>query len=140
MEESNIEDMGHWQFDGVIPSDTYGFIYEITNKENGKKYIGKKQMLTTRKLKPLKGKKRKRKKIVETDWRKYSSSCNQLNEELIVVGSDAFEYRILRLCCCKWELSYYEAKLQFECDVLLSDDYYNGIINLRVGNIPARLR
>ena len=31
-------------------------------------------------------------------------------------------------------MSYLEAKEQFDREVLLSDDYYNGIINVRVGS------
>jgi hypothetical protein len=31
-------------------------------------------------------------------------------------------------------LSYLEAKEQFDREVLLSDEYYNGIINVRVGS------
>ena len=30
-------------------------------------------------------------------------------------------------------MSYIEAELQFKHKVLLSDDYYNGIINCRIG-------
>jgi len=34
----------------------------------------------------------------------------------------------------KGELAYMEAKLQFENEVLLRDDYYNGMINIRLGS------
>ena len=37
-----------------------GFVYCITDLTNNKKYIGKKTFWSTRRLKPLKGKKRKR--------------------------------------------------------------------------------
>ena len=68
-----------------------------------------------------------------TDWKSYTSSSNQLNKDLEVLGKGSFKFEILRWCDSKWELSYYEGKLQFEEEVLLKDDYYNGIINLRIG-------
>ena len=131
-----ITDLGHWKYSGTIPTDTYGFIYEIKNKTNGRSYIGKKQMSTVKKLKPLKGRKNKRHRIVETDWKDYTGSNNQLNTDIEQLGKDEFDFCILHLCSCKWELSYIEAKLQFDRDVLLSERYYNGIVNLRVGKAP----
>ena len=47
-------------------------------------------------------------------------------------GRESFHREILHLCNSKGELSYLEAKEQFDRDVLLSDEYYNGIINCRV--------
>lgn len=127
-------DLGHWVTDLNINQSElpYGFVYEITNLVTGKKYIGKKQCLTVRKQPPLKGKKNKRHKIIETDWRDYTSSCNELNDDLLVHGKDKFEFRIIKWCNGKAEMAYYEAKIQFERDALLRDDYYNGIVNLRI--------
>ena len=129
-----MSDLGHWE--GILEENTdlpYGFIYKITNVTNDKKYIGKKQCKSIRKRPPLKGKKNKRRYEIETDWKTYTSSSNQLNEDLDTLGKDSFKFQIIRWCDSKWELSYYEAKLQFEEEVLLKDDYYNGIINLRIG-------
>ena len=61
------------------------------------------------------------------------TQSNQLNKDLEVLGKDSFKFEILRWCDSKWELSYHETKLQFEEEVLLRDDYYNGIINVRIG-------
>jgi len=36
----------------------------------------------------------------------------------------------------KWELAYFEISLQIENRVLLREDYYNGIINVRIGKPP----
>ena len=129
-----MSDLGHWE--GILEEGTdlpYGFIYKITNVTNDKKYIGKKQCQSVKKRPPLKGRKNKRHEIVETDWKTYTSSSNELNKDLDCIGIDKFKFEILRWCDSKWELSYYEAKLQFEEEVLLKDDYYNGIINLRIG-------
>ena len=51
---------------------------------------------------------------------------------MITYGKDNFKFEILRFCKSKFELSYFETKLQFEEEVLFRDDYYNGIINLRI--------
>lgn len=122
------------------PEEDLGFIYEITHIETNRTYIGKKQFWTTRKLKPLKGKKNKRHKTVETDWKIYTSSSDRVNNDITKYGVKAFTYKIIRFCKSKWELAYYEAKEQFDKGVLLSEDYYNGIINLRIGDQPNSLK
>ena len=129
-------DLGHWQFDDVMPKGCYGFIYEIRNIHTNRKYIGKKQMVKTLKRPPLKGRKNKRHVIQESDWKTYTGSCNQLNEEINLHGKGDFAFTILGLCYNKWELAYKEAELQFKHGVLLSDEYYNGIINCRIGKKP----
>ena len=67
-EEFTSEDIG----------DYIGMVYCITDLSNGMKYIGKKGLMSVRRLPPLKGQKRKRKKIVETDWKKYYGSSEQV--------------------------------------------------------------
>lgn len=129
-------DTGHWVVYGEIPVDAFGFIYQIVNTINGKSYIGKKQMIRKIRRKPLKGKKRKRVDYIESDWKTYTGSSDKLNADIELLGSDKFTYKILKFCNSKFELSYFEAKMQFERDVLLSEDYYNGIINCRIGKPP----
>ena len=131
---------GHWTIHGEIPEGAFGFIYEITNTVNQKKYIGKKQMVRRIKRQPLKGKKRKRIDLVESDWKTYTGSSDRLNADIEEYGKEAFTFEILKFCSCKFELSYFESKMQFECDVLLSEDYYNGIINCRIGRPPKALK
>jgi hypothetical protein len=129
-------DTGIWTIQIPIPEDRFGFIYEITNITNGKKYIGKKQMIRRIKRKPLKGKKRKRIDFIESDWKSYTGSSDSLNNDILTLGMDKFKFNILKFCQSKFELSYFEAKIQFENDVLLSENYYNGIINCRIGKAP----
>ena len=129
-------DTGIWKVYGEIPSDAFGFIYEITNTTNSKKYIGKKQMVRKIRRNPLKGKKRKRIDFIESDWKTYTGSSDALNIDIATLGLDQFVFKILKFCSSKFELSYFEAKMQFEKDVLLSEDYYNGIINCRIGKAP----
>lgn len=129
-------DTGHWKVYQSVPEDAFGFIYEIVNTINGKKYIGKKQMKRKIRRLPLKGKKRKRVDYVDSDWKTYTGSSDTLNIDIAANGKDKFVFKILKFCNSKFELSYFEAKMQFEKDVLLSEDYYNGIINCRIGKPP----
>jgi|TARA_R110000782_G_scaffold4363_3_gene15542 hypothetical protein len=129
-------DTGIWEVYKPIPEGTFGFIYEIINTINNKKYIGKKQMVRKIKRKPLKGKKRKRIDFIESDWKTYTGSSDALNNDISLLGLDKFNFKILKFCNSKFELSYFETKMQFEKDVLLSENYYNGIINCRIGKAP----
>ena len=129
-------DLGHWTYTEEWPENCFGFIYQITNLNDYKKYIGKKQVVKRIKRAPLKGKKNKRHILTESDWKTYTGSSNQLNEDIDKLGKDRFSFQILQICHSKWELSYYEAQLQFSVGVLLRDDYYNGIINCRIGKKP----
>lgn len=130
-----MEDLGHWTTTLTVPETAYGFIYMITNLDNNRKYIGKKQMVSKRTRPPLKGKKRKRIEFVESDWRTYVSSSNELVNDLQKSGKEKFKFEILRFCDNKSQLAYYEAKEQFDREVLLKECYYNGIINLRLGKV-----
>jgi hypothetical protein len=133
-------DIGHWILSESVSIDdnTFGFIYEITNTVTGKKYIGKKQCKSKLKRKPLKDKKNKRILIKESDWRGYTSSSAELNEDIKKYGKDKFVFKIIKTCESKWELAYFEISEQIEKSVLLRDDYYNGIINVRIGRPPKK--
>jgi hypothetical protein len=130
-----MEDLGHWTTTLTVPETAYGFIYIITNLVSDRKYIGKKQMVSKRTRPPLKGKKRKRIEFVESDWKTYVSSSNELVNDLQKLGKEKFKFEILRFCSNKSQLAYFEAKEQFDREVLLKEDYYNGIINLRLGKV-----
>lgn len=109
-----------------------GFVYLITDLVNGKRYIGKKVFHSKRKLPPLKGQKRRRSKVTESDWQDYFSSSDTIKALVAEHGMERFKREILHLCRTKSECTYYEAKLQFENDVLFSDDWYNDMIMCRL--------
>lgn len=121
-----------------IPLGVVGFVYKITNLHSGKKYIGKKLVISTRTKQQtvqLKSgiKKKKRVKIQEeSNWRTYWGSCDQLTKDIELLGEQWFKKDILRWCMTRGECSYYEAKEQFIRQVLESDEWYNGHIQVRV--------
>jgi hypothetical protein len=130
-----------WTYQGEIineiPEGYIGFIYLITNLTNNRKYIGKKLAQFKKSKPPLKGKKNRRKYTVESDWRDYWGSSDRLNEDVKNLGTDKFTREILYFCRSKAELGYLEALEQFDRRVLETDDYYNGIINVRIGSSPS---
>jgi hypothetical protein len=128
-----------WEYNGepynpedLDPKELYGFVYEIEDLDNGMKYIGKKFFWFSKILPVTKKRKRRQRLKVESDWRDYYGSSENLSEEVKQRGKERFKRTILRLCKSKAECTYFEAKYQFEKDVLLREDYYNGWISARV--------
>mgnify|MGYP003661263860 CR=1 FL=1 len=113
--------MTQWIYEGKkvdeLPADCEAFVYLITNTTNDKKYVGKKLAKFKTTKPPLKGKKNKRRGTKESDWRTYWGSSDHLNADIL----EFIEYQMQDL------------EKQFERRVLETDDYYNGIINVRVG-------
>lgn len=66
------------EFTSEMIEDYIGFVYLITDLSNNKKYIGKKTLQSKRKLPPLKGKTRRRTKIVESNWQDYFGSSEEV--------------------------------------------------------------
>ena len=122
----------------TLPESCVGFVYLITNNLSGRKYIGKKLAKfskTTTKTVKLKNGNKKRKKIrskIDSDWREYWSSSDELKKDILSFGQDNFTREILFYCKSKSECTYIEARTQFERKVLESDDYYNGQISCRI--------
>lgn len=129
--------MAEWLYEGkvinALPEDCEAFVYLITNNTNDKKYVGKKLAKFKTTKPPLKGKKNKRRGFKESDWQTYWGSSDNLKEDVEALGEDKFTREILYFCPSRGVASYIEAREQFERKVLLRDDYYNGIINVRVG-------
>ena len=127
-----------WTYKGdevdELPQDCEGFVYIITNLTNNKKYIGKKLARFKVTKPPLKGRKNKRRSTKQSDWKTYWGSSDHLNADVKEFGEDNFTREILHYCQSRGMLSYLEAKEQFDREVLMTDEYYNGIINVRVGS------
>lgn len=127
-----------WIYNGTIfdsgdIGNYYGFIYRITNLTNGHDYVGRKYFKTIKKRPPLKGKKNKRLETIETDWKDYWGSSSRLVADILELGKEQFKREIIHLCSSRGETNYMEAHYQFKEEVLLREDNYNGIIQLKLG-------
>ena len=109
--------------------DFFGYVYLITNKTTGKKYIGRKYFVQKRK--PKGG---KRRVTSESDWKKYYGSSPELKADISRYGKDNFSREILSLHETLGKVNYEETKQLFLNNVLMEslDDgtpmYYNSNI------------
>lgn len=125
-----------WVYQGQsveeIPEGAYGFVYIITQISTGKKYIGRK-FFTKAGYKTVN---KKRKKIrVESDWKEYWGSSPSLAKALEEHGQEDFSREIVRICYNRSECSYYESKLIFEHDAILSEDFYNDWVSVKISSV-----
>ena len=107
-------------FDSNNIGDYFGFVYCITNKTTGRKYLGRKYFWSFR---TPPGKKRKVKQ--ESDWKKYYGSCPELKEDMKKYGKEIFCREILSLHKSKGLCNYEETKQLFLNNVL-SESLDNG--------------
>lgn len=108
-----------------MPEGTYGFIYEVTHHPTGRKYIGKKVLEFNRTLPPLKGTKRKRKVVKESDWKTYYGSHKEILGLIKENKQEEFTREILQYVPSKKLLTYFECKYLFIKEVLEGNDYIN---------------
>jgi len=109
--------------------ESFGYVYEITNNINGRKYVGKK-FFTRAGTKQIKGKKKKVR--LSSGWLNYWSSSKELQEDVKKLGEENFTRRILYLCKSRSECSYRETKEIFTRDALLSENYYNSWVSCKI--------
>jgi|TARA_B100001063_G_C16717938_1_gene531848 hypothetical protein len=126
-----------WHYNGKefdeTPEEYQGFVYQITEKATGMKYIGKKFFWKPKILPKTKARKRRVRTRAESDWRKYFGSSKEVQLLVEENGADAFHREILKLCKTKGQCSYYEMKYQLELDVLLKpEEYYNAFIGGKI--------
>lgn len=123
-----------WIFEGAelheIPEPYIGFVYCITNLINNKRYFGKKTFYFS-KTRTIKGKKKRTK--VESDWKDYFGSSEELLKEVAHLGKENFKKEILHLCKNKGMMSYLELREQMDHRVLENPDlFYNRQIHCRI--------
>ena len=117
-----------------------GYVYLITCLSTGRKYIGRKNLYSTRKTKTLKkdllytkaGTVNKRsisKRITkESDWQKYWSSSAELKADVKLKGEANFKREVLEVVSSLRMLNYLEVKYQFQYNVLETDSYNDNIL------------
>lgn len=119
------------------PGEYYGFVYIITNLLSGKQYIGKKFFWSTKRKQVNKVRKRIK---VESDWKEYWSSSDELKADVATHGKENFKREIIHLCKNKGTTNYLEAKEQFTRKVLENKDlWYNSWIMVKVSRTHIKL-
>ena len=108
-----------------IPKNTSGFIYQSTYIPTNEKYLGKKVLFFNRTLPPLKGTKRKRKVVKESDWLTYYGSHEKIKILLKENKHKDFKREILEFAFNKKHLTYLETKYLFCNNVLENTEYIN---------------
>jgi len=109
-----------------------GFVYRIHELNTGMDYIGCKKFWRVVKYKPLKGKKNRRIKYIESDWREYNSSNKEIQKK-IQEWPENYHKIMLSTFGSVADMKAYEAYLQLqryfngEWNTL-----YNEVINLRM--------
>lgn len=134
MKTPPTSDESPWLYEGTVvdelPADAFAFVYMVTNKLSGRRYIGKK-LATRAKTRVVKGK-RKRSRV-ESDWRGYWGSCDELREEVAAIGARHFKREILVYCRSRGWASWHETRLQMVHDVLNPDsNFYNAFVGCRI--------
>jgi hypothetical protein len=130
--------MNKWIYKGMedfeIPSGAFGFVYKITSRLDGRKYIGRKYLTaskTTSKRVTLKSgikKTQKKKSRVESNWRDYMGSCKPLLEDINRFGRENYQFEILAFAGTKGQVNFLECFFQMRENVLADDSYYNDAI------------
>ena len=110
-------------------NDFFGYVYRITNLQDGRQYIGRKYF--TQRRKPRGG---KRRVTSESDWKKYYGSSPELKSDVKRLGKENFRREIISLHTTLGKVNYEETKQLFLNNVLTEsfDDgtplYYNSNI------------
>jgi hypothetical protein len=117
------------EFTEDMVGDWFGFIYEITNLLDGRRYVGKK-LFTRAGTKQIKGKKKKVR--LSSGWANYWSSSEELKADVKKLGEENFARKILYLCKSRSECSYRETKEIFINDALLTTEYYNSWVSCKI--------
>ncbi len=129
-----------WLYKGEdYPNDDesiFGFVYLITSKIDGRKYVGKK-FLSSAAYKTIKGKRKKLRK--ESDWKTYYGSSPALQKDVEEHGKDNFIREILYLCRSRGECAYIETREIFARDALLREDYYNEFVGCKIQSSHIKL-
>jgi len=131
--------MSHWLYEGKklleAPEGYFGFIYLITNLKSDKKYIGRKYFGTTRRVK-VAGKKRRKVVRKDSNWKDYTGSSKELNNDINTLGKLHFQFKILILGKTKGQVNYLEENLHHRFHVASNDSFYNDCIGpRRFGNV-----
>mgnify|MGYP002507778523 CR=1 FL=1 len=118
-----------------MPEGSFGFIYEVTHLPSGKKYLGRKQLISVttkalgkKELAELTDKRASKKKKVqkESDWKTYYGSHSEIKQLIKEGKAEEFKRTILQFAFSPKHLTYLETKYLFSLSVLEKiDEYFN---------------
>lgn len=124
-----------------MPENTFGFIYEVTHLPTGRKYLGRKQLISVqrkalgkRELALQTDKRLSKKKTVtkETDWKTYYGSHPEIKQMIKDKKQSEFSREILIFVPSKKQLTYYEDKYLYMKGVIEpGSTYFNDNISGR---------
>ncbi len=124
-----------------MPENTFGFIYEVTHLPTGRKYLGRKQLISVQKkalgkreLALQTDKRLSKKKTVtkETDWKTYYGSHPEIKQMIKDKKQSEFSREILIFVPSKKQLTYYEDKYLYMKGVIEpGSTYFNDNISGR---------
>ena len=129
-----------WKYDNreisdisEIPYGAFGFVYEVLHKPSGKKYIGRKQLISVttkalgkKELAEITDKRASKKKKVqkESDWKTYYGSHSEIKQLIKEGKKEEFERTIIEFAFAPKHLTYLETKYLFSLGVLENGDVY----------------
>ena len=129
-----------WKYDkgeisdiSEIPYGAFGFVYEVLHKPSGKKYIGRKQLISVttkalgkKELAEITDKRASKKKKVqkESDWKTYYGSHSEIKQLIKEGKKEEFERTIIEFAFAPKHLTYLETKYLFSLGVLENGDVY----------------
>jgi hypothetical protein len=129
-----------WKYkNGIIsdlsetPEGAFGFVYEVVHLSSGKRYIGRKQLISVttkalgkKELSELTDKRASKKKKVqkESDWKTYYGSHSEIKALIKSGKQEEFERTILQFAFSPKHLTYLETKYLFSLDVLENPNLY----------------
>lgn len=118
-----------------IPDGAFGFVYEVVHLPSNKRYIGRKQLISTttkslgkKELAQLTDKRASKKKKVqkESDWKTYYGSHSEIKQFIKEGRQEEFERNILEFAFSPKHLTYLETKYLFSLGVLEKQtEYFN---------------
>lgn len=118
-----------------IPEGAFGFVYEVVYLPSNKRYIGRKQLISTttktlgkKELAQLTDKRASKKKKVqkESDWKTYYGSHSEIKQLIKEGRQEEFQRNILEFAFSPKHLTYLETKYLFSLGVLEKEvEYFN---------------
>lgn len=100
-----------------------GYVYVIFDLTNGKSYVGRKYFWERRKVKN-----KKQRQKTESNWKEYYGSSEKFKKIVDEKGKHNFKRIIISLHTTRGDTNYTEIKVQFQNNVLESEDFYNDTI------------